>query len=185
MDTPVTLSPEQQRFIESIGLYFEQYGLARIGGRFLGLLLLTDRPLTLDQMATALGVSRASISTNARHTVTAGLAEHISLPGDRRDYYRFAENPWQHAIEVRITGTQALQRIAARGLATLAADDHAARLHLEELFDFCAFTLDDMRDLLARWAARRAAKSAVSSTPQSAGSPPPLPPAPPRPPTGD
>src|SRR6266511_512857 len=49
------LSPEQQRFVESVGLYFEQYQLSRIGGRLLGLLTLLGGPLTLDQMAGALG----------------------------------------------------------------------------------------------------------------------------------
>lgn len=150
------LSPAQQRFIESLGLYFEQYQVSRIGGRILGLLTLLGGPLTLDQMAGALGVSRASVSTNIRVLVTLGLADHISLPGDRRDYYRFADNPWQHGMEARIDGTRALRRIAEQGLATAAPPDTVARANLEDLLDFCDFTIEDMRGMIARWQARRA-----------------------------
>ena len=49
VDLP-NLSPAQQQFVESVGLYFEQYQVSRIGGRLLGLLMLLHGPFTLDQM---------------------------------------------------------------------------------------------------------------------------------------
>ena len=150
------LSTEQRHFIETVGLYFEQYQVSRIGGRLLGLLALLEGPFTLDQMAGALGVSRASVSTNIRVLATMGLAEHLSLPADRRDYYRFPDDPWQHGLVARIAGTQALRRIAERGLATAAPEESAARRHLEELRDFCDFTIEEMQGMIARWQDRRA-----------------------------
>ena len=148
------LSPAQQRFIESVGLYFEQYQVSRIGGRLLGLLTLLGGPFTLDQMAGALGVSRASVSTNIRILVTLGIAEHLSLPGDRRDYYRFSGNPWQHGLDARVTGTVMLRRIAEQGL-TVAPTDTVARANLEDLLDFCDFMIEDMHGTIARWQAHR------------------------------
>lgn len=152
-----TLTPNQCQFIESVGLYFEQYQVSRIAGRLLELLMLMDRPLTLDQMAAALGVSRASVSTNIRQTVDFGLTEHLSLPADRRDYYRFAENPWQRGVEANVAATRALRRIGERGLAAVGDDDGAARAHLEELIDFCDFAIEGQHAMIARWQARRAA----------------------------
>src|SRR3954447_19739277 len=150
------LSPDQQRFVENVGLYFEQYQISRIGGRLLGLLTLLGGPFTLDQMAGALGVSRASVSTNIRILVAIGVAEHISLPGDRRDYYRFSDSPWDHGMEARITGTLMLRRIAEQGLATAAPAGSVARTNLEELLDFCDFIIEDMRGTAERWQARQA-----------------------------
>lgn len=149
------LTSEQRQFIERVGLYFEQYHLSRIGGRLLGLLMLVEGPLSLDEMATALGVSRASVSTNIRQTADCGLTEHLSLPGDRRDYYRFAENPWQHGLEARIEATRVLRSIAERGLAAVTPTDTAARAHLEELLAFCDFAIEDQREMIARWQERR------------------------------
>jgi hypothetical protein len=52
-------TPEKVRFVESMGRYLGQYGLSRIGGRLLGLLMIAEEPLSLDDMATTLSVSRA------------------------------------------------------------------------------------------------------------------------------
>jgi biotin operon repressor len=149
------LSAAMLEAIESMGRYFEQYGLARIGGRLVGLLTLTDQPLTLDAMAAALGVSRASVSTNIRLLVAYGLAELVSFPGDRRDYYRFAENAWERGIIVNIEGTEALRRIAERGLAGVTHDDGVALARLTEMVVFCDFFIEEQRATLERWRARQ------------------------------
>jgi DNA-binding transcriptional regulator GbsR (MarR family) len=74
------LSAAISGFIEGMGLYFEDFGVPRIAGRLLGLLLVTNRPLSLEEVATTLGVSRASVSTNARLILATGLVERVSLP---------------------------------------------------------------------------------------------------------
>jgi predicted transcriptional regulator len=155
MSVDAGLTPEVQQFIESMGLYFEQYDLPRIGGRLVGLLIVAARPLSLDEMASLLGVSRASVSTNIRMAVTFGMAEQVSLPGDRRDYYRFAQDAWERSLEVNIEGVRALRRIGERGLAAVAPDDTAAHCRLEELLEFCDVVLEDQLALLERWRARR------------------------------
>lgn len=153
------LSSAQQQFVESVGLYFEQYQVSRIGGRLLGLLMLLHGPFTLDQMARTLGVSRASVSTNMRVLTSLRLVELFSRPGDRRDYYRFAENPWHHGLEARVAGTRILRRIAQQGLDALPPDDATSRANLEELLDFCDFAIEDMHGTIARWQAHRAASA--------------------------
>ncbi len=149
------LTPEQQEFIERAGLYFAHYHLSRIGGRLLGLLLLTDRPLGIEEMATTLGVSRASVSTNIRVTADLDLTEQVGIPGDRRDYYRFSPEAWQRGLEVRIAGTLQLRRIAEQGLAALNPSDLVASSRLAELVDFCDFTIEEQRATIIRWQERR------------------------------
>jgi DNA-binding transcriptional regulator GbsR (MarR family) len=144
------LSPAQRQLIERVGLFFEQYHLSRIGGRLLGLLLLVEGPLGLEEMATSLGVSRASVSTNIRQLASFGMTEHISLPGDRRDYYRLGDNPWQRSMEVNIEGTRVLRRIAEQGVATCASDS-TTRGRLEELLAFCDLAIEDQCAMIARW----------------------------------
>src|SRR5579883_1380571 len=97
------------RFVEGLGLYFEEFGLPRIGGRLLGLLMVTDRPLALDEIARRLLVSRASVSTNARLVLAARLGERVGIPGDRRDYYAFSPRAWDAIVEVDIDGVRRLR----------------------------------------------------------------------------
>ena len=85
------LNPELIRFIENMGMYFESYGIPRIGGRILGLLLIAPEPLAAERIASTLKASRASISTNIRVLLTSGLAEKITFPGDRTTYFIFPE----------------------------------------------------------------------------------------------
>lgn len=154
------LSKGIREFIENMGLYYEQFDLPRIGGRILGLLTVSGRPLSLDDMAAALQVSRASISTNVRQAVLLGMAEQVSLPGDRRDYYRFRDDAWEHSLDIQTEAIVPLKRMAEQGLAALEPDDALDRSRLEDLADFCDFLLGEFRPLTARWRAHRAARHA-------------------------
>ena len=64
-------------------MYFESYGIPRIGGRILGLLLVADEPLSADSIASVLRVSCASVSTNFKLLLTSSLAEKVTFAGDR------------------------------------------------------------------------------------------------------
>ena len=153
MDAISPLTPEQQQFIERVGLYFEQYHLSRIGGRLLGLLMLLDHPVGLGEMADLLGVSRASVSTNIRLTAELGLTERVGLPGDRRDYYQVGPDAWTQGLEASLMGMRRLRRIAEQGLASTAPVGTTSA-HLQEMLDFCDFTIVEQTALIERWRAR-------------------------------
>lgn len=77
-------------FIELMGRHFDEEGVARIAGRLFGLLMLGEEPCSLDELAARLRVSKGSVSSNARLLEDWGLAERVTRPGDRRDFYRIA-----------------------------------------------------------------------------------------------
>ncbi len=121
------LTPELTRFIESLGMYFESYGIPRIGGRILGLLMLAHDPLSAERISAILQVSRASISTNFRILLTSGLAEKTTFPGDRTTYYVFPETVWEKTIHVEIQAIQTMKKIAQQGWEALEEEDPARR----------------------------------------------------------
>jgi biotin operon repressor len=149
------LSPEIQGFIDAIGEYFAQFGLSGVSGRLLGLMIVADGPLTLDDMAAALGVSRASISTNIRLIKAIGFVDKVSVPRERRDFYRCSSDPWGAVIRTDLISTDVLAGIARRGLLAISEDDSGpARAHVEDLLDFCEFMLEEERGILQRWRER-------------------------------
>lgn len=154
------LSPGLLEFIESMGVYFERFALSRIGGRILGLLLITDRALSLDDMAKALRVSRASISTNMRLLTASSLAEQVSFPGDRRDYYRFGADLWERALRTELDAIQWLRRIAERGMTAASVSEGAARDQLDVLLEYCDLLMEDRRKTIERWHALLESKRA-------------------------
>lgn len=160
MAAPEPLSPALREFIESMGVYFGRYGLPRIGGRILGLLMVAERPLSLDDMANTLRVSRASVSTNLRLITASSLADQISLPGDRRDYYRFGRDTWERALKAEVEGIVMLRRIAERGLTAVSGSENTAREHLEETLEFCDLLVRDRQHTIERWQALQESKGA-------------------------
>lgn len=167
MDDESRAEVSLSRFIERLGLYFEDFGLPRIGGRLLGLLLITDRPLSLEEVASALQISRGSVSTNARLVVAAGLVERVAFPGNRRDYYAFSERAWDAVIETDAKGVTTLHTLATDALEGLGASDTPARARLQATIEFLEFYNAELAATLARWRAHNSAGSPWAATQES------------------
>ena len=147
------LDPELVRFVESLGMYFESFGIPRIGGRILGLLLIAHEPLSAERIASILKVSRASISTNFRLLLTSNLAEKVTYPGDRTTYFMFPESGLEKTLLVEIQGIEALKRLVQQGLIALPSED-SARRRMQEMIDWTDFLLKLYQKALIDWRAR-------------------------------
>lgn len=88
-----------QSFIESMGLSAQADGLPRIAGRMWGFFIIYGGPCSFAELAEKLQVSRGSISTNARILRDLGFIERVTRPGDRQDYYRLAEEPYDRLLQ--------------------------------------------------------------------------------------
>ena len=93
-------------FVERMGLALVADGLPRIAGRIFGLLLVSEKPCSLDELAAELRVSKASVSTNARLLEHRGVLEQVSRPADRRDYYRIPGDLFTHTMAQRLARWQ-------------------------------------------------------------------------------
>jgi DNA-binding transcriptional regulator GbsR (MarR family) len=164
------MTTEELEWVERFSVpYCEQYGLPRIGGRIVGLLLIAERPLTLDDMTERLLISRACASTNTRLALTFGFAERVSLPGDRRDYYRFGERAWEHASEARVRATQVIERILEKALTALGpSTPSAVRTRLEDSLEVCEHAIELQQEITARLRDRQATARHATPTTQSA-----------------
>lgn len=95
-------------YVERLGLIWEAQGLPRIAGRVVGYLTLQAEPLSLDEIADALGVSKASVSGDARYLARLGLVQLITRRGDRRDYYVVAPDMPRRMTEQKLAEVEAL-----------------------------------------------------------------------------
>ncbi|HZD58265.1 MAG TPA: ArsR family transcriptional regulator [Anaerolineales bacterium] len=154
-----TLTPELSRFIESMGVYFEDQGVPRIGGRILALLMIAHEPLKAEDIAALLKVSRGSISTNFRILLAGGLAEKIAFHGDRTTYYVFPEAAWEPLIAAAIQQTIAFKRVIEQGLAALPASD-TVQQRLGEMMRWSDFLIEFYNKTIAEWRARQQSRPA-------------------------
>ena len=132
--------PDAQRgFVEEMGLLFEAERFPRIAGRVLGFLLLAEEAASLDAIAAALDVTKASVSTNARMLEARGLVERVSHPGDRRDHYRIVADLPHRTLEARVARMRRVRDVLARGQATVQPTSKAVRTrfrHMVAAYDF-------------------------------------------------
>jgi DNA-binding transcriptional regulator GbsR (MarR family) len=147
------------QFIEKMGIILETEGFPRVAGRVVGLLLLEEDALCLDAIAKALGVSKASISINARMLEQRGAVERISQPGDRRDHYRIARDLPLRTLEARLARLERLCDAIAFGQRTLTLRSKAIAERFDDL-DASYGTIRDVTSRTLRDLARRRAQSA-------------------------
>lgn len=103
-------------FIERAGLLWQKDGLPRIAGRIFGLLLVSPDPCSLDDIAAALGVSKASVSNDTRLAERMGLIERVSLPGDRKDYYQITAASLERSLEARVKRIHDFEELLDAGM---------------------------------------------------------------------
>ena len=143
---------EERHFIEDVALFFEQMGLPRMGGRVLGVLLISDPPAqSLTELAEALQASKSAVSTAARLLVEVGLIEQVPSPIPRRDYFRFKPGGWILFIRQRFEVIQALHQITERGLGLLQEKPVDLQHRLQEAHDLFSFMESEAPEWVRRW----------------------------------
>jgi len=141
-----------RRYVEDFGLLFGQFGLSRMLGRVLGVLMISDPPeRSAEELAEALGVSRGSISQTTRSLIQMGLVQRWSRPGERKDYFRVKPGAWHAIMRREMEALGGFRETAERGLALLDSEDPDARRSLEEMRDFYAYWEREMPAVLERW----------------------------------
>jgi len=147
---------EEKRFVEEVGIFFEQSSLPRMAGRILGWLLISDPPhQTTSELAEVLLASKGSISTMTRLLIRIGLIERTSLPGERHDYFRLKPNAWHQMLKDSLVQVAAARQLAEHGLELLEGKAHVNRLSLEEMHNMYAFFERELPALLERWEQER------------------------------
>ncbi len=95
---PATL----ERFVEAWGAMGALWGINRSVARVHALLMGSEAPLSLDEIARRLGISRGNASMSLRELRNFGVIRQVRRRGDRRDFYVTEPDVW--AMFFRILG---------------------------------------------------------------------------------
>ncbi len=145
------MDPRTSRFTDRLATLFEDDGLPPIAGRIFGFLLLTDAALSLDELAGALVVSKASASTNARLLAQLGVIEQVRRPGSRRDYYRMAPDLFERSMAQRLARWQRFTEVIGEGRRTLPMESPEVRQRLERYEEAFSYMADAIDRALVQW----------------------------------
>ncbi len=83
-----------QRFVEAWGAMGSLWGINRSVARVHALLMASEEPIGLDEIAERLHISKGNASMSLRELRTFGVVRQVEAPGDRRDFYVTEPDVW-------------------------------------------------------------------------------------------
>ena len=155
-------SAGEGEFVDRMGLFFEQMGGPRTMGRVYGWLMICDPPnQSLTELATTLGVSKASVSTVIRLLHEGGMVERLPS-SSRQHHYRITPGGLTRVLQIQLPRMRVGVQAAEFGLSILDERRVEQRELLDEFRDFCEFTERDVGEgFMRRWADYRADRGAA------------------------
>jgi len=81
-------------FVEAWGAMGSLWGINRSVARVHALLMASEEPVSLDEIAERLQISKGNASMSLRELRTFGVVRQVEVPGDRRDFYVTEPDVW-------------------------------------------------------------------------------------------
>ena len=94
------LDEARERTIGNLSRISEFWGYPRAMGGLFAALYLSPGPVSLDDLAPMVGITKGAVSTNIRALEQLGMAHRRLRPGDRKDYYEADTDFWKIAKTV-------------------------------------------------------------------------------------
>ncbi len=88
----MTAKTVRDEFVWDFGEAYLTYGLPKLMGNVVGLLLYHDKALSLDEITKELNVSKGPVSQVMSRLRDNGQVRRINVPGNRKDFYEADEN---------------------------------------------------------------------------------------------
>jgi hypothetical protein len=152
--TAVDADPGEQarhRFVDSIGVFLARYGVAPTIGRVFALLLISDTPLSLDDIAAWLPTSKSGTSVAARDLEGLGLVRRHLTRGSRRILYEAADD-MMPIFEAQFARIRQQRRLFLQGEGLVRTG--RARERLRSMLALHDFWLAESAGIVERWSQR-------------------------------
>lgn len=148
-----------EKYIEDVGLFYERFGLAKMSGRILGLLMATDEEkVSFDDMVIQLQASKGSVSGNINFLLKQNLIEKFMVTGDRKSYYRFSNENVFSIIDNKLNATEYVKQIFVRGNDLHKDKESPKHKNITEVIQFYDFLADELPKLKDKWKQTRGRK---------------------------
>ena len=103
-------------FTARVSLYWESVGFPRAVGAILGHLMVCEPAAqTQAEIATTLGLSTGSVSTQLKSLLSIGLVEPVRRPGERALRYQLPQDVWAGVVKSEMERMVGLRELADAG----------------------------------------------------------------------
>lgn len=147
-------SPIEKELIEEFGNIYESYGLRRLQGLIVGLLLTRSEPVSLDDMVEILDRSKGPISISVRRLDDMDLVRKVEGPNNRRNYYASHPDIFFNNFKSNMATVRENRALAERFLSridTRGDETEKTRESLEHMRVFYELLESFFEDFAERW----------------------------------
>lgn len=163
-----SLDAETTAFIDNFATAWESKSSARMEGRVLGLLLISEEPyMSAGQIGELLKASAGAISEATRSLVAIGFVNRHTVPGDRRHFYRVEDDVWGAFLAGERDYLRRMATVIRGGLQIDAGQQPGPRRRLVNAERYMTWLQGYHRKMLEDWQVYRdrVEKSSVESDP--------------------
>ncbi|MEM6580596.1 MAG: GbsR/MarR family transcriptional regulator [Pseudomonadota bacterium] len=96
-ENAIELDDVSQAFIQHFGEMGSRWGINRTVGQMYALLVISEQPLSADQLAETLHLSRSNVSMGIKELNAWNLLRTVPRSGDRKTYFTTPEDVWEIA----------------------------------------------------------------------------------------
>ncbi len=144
-----------ETYCEEFGSFFERIGLPRMAGRVFGLLIIAEPPyLSAGELEERLGASKGSISETTRLLLHLGFIEVVTLPKERRRYFRIKVESAYKMLEDQIDLFSQLRRLMEMGATLVSERNMERRKQMEDMVHFFSHFEEKLKHILHMWKER-------------------------------
>ncbi|GAB4178439.1 MAG: hypothetical protein Kow00108_14190 [Calditrichia bacterium] len=137
------MSPKEQiknEMIQSFGHAYQAFGLNKLMGFVVALLIFSPEPLSLDEITEQLGMSKGPISQITRRLLDHHLIRRVWKPGERKHYYEIQPEIFGNAFRNNFNLVKGNTRLAKELKASVEeADDPSLKTLHQRLIEMEAF----------------------------------------------
>lgn len=147
----------KQGLIDAYSQAYQNLGYSSLMGKIVALLLISSKPLSLDEISEQLQMSKGPISQIARKLKDHQLIEKVWIPGERKDFYKAAEDIFGQAFANYASSMKRNLMIAEKfgeEVSALHSDDEETRHFAERMHEmqvFYASMMEHNRKFLEEW----------------------------------
>jgi DNA-binding transcriptional regulator GbsR (MarR family) len=143
--------PLSEAFATVIG---QTMGWPPMAGRAAGVLLLSEQPMTVQQLQDEIGASAGSVSEMTRLLIENGVVHRFKAPGARHFVYEWRSDAWVGCLEHQLHQTEQLRELAQNSLRQSDALPDPQQRRIRDMADYYDFIVARLGSLLEDYRGR-------------------------------
>jgi DNA-binding transcriptional regulator GbsR (MarR family) len=146
----------QHEIIQSFGDAYKAFGLSKLMGHIVALMIFSPQPLSLDDICKQLRRSKGPVSQIVRRLRDRNLIRKVWVPGSRKDYYEAHPDIFENAFRNNYELIKRNKQLAEELKSTARRSNHQSiniiMKRLDEMDEFYSLMVEDYQGFLRKWA---------------------------------